>query len=207
MAGRFYLEMIRIFGELPNKALARALGVDPTSIIQWKRGAEPSRDTIKKICQRKGWRTADEYDRLNRIAEGIPEEDLSGNEWINGIFRAFAGHSMKNFSPEDREKILQLRTAYIDAIWEATPVPATQEEMEKEIAEAYARGDMWEGPEEPEPLNPLSIDQNTHIKTLKAEIKKRDTHIASLEAEIAKLKAQIGGDSKLAPAVRVRRKK
>lgn len=199
MAGRFYLEMTRIFGELPNKALARELGIDHTSIIQWKRGAEPSRDTIRKICERKGWSTT-EYDRLNRIAEGIPEGELSRDDFTNLVFGALAGHSTKNFSPHESEKILQIRRDYIDALWEATP-PAT----EKEMAEYYASEGLDDLPDTGV-LESRLKNQEAHIKALETEIKKRDARITSLEAQIEELKAEIGGP-KQPPAVRVRRKK
>jgi hypothetical protein len=198
MAGRFYLEMTRIFGEQPNKALARELGIDHTSIIQWKRGAEPSRDTIRRICERKGWSTA-EYDRLNRVAEGIaPETQSEGDHFLELLFKTFAGSPATAFPPEFHEKIMQFKREYVDTIWKATPSMKQGEEIDSSGAD--------DEPSETDVLRGQIEDRDARIKDLETRLVDRDMCIVALHAEIDELKAPITKTLTLARGIVARRK-
>lgn len=62
-----------------NRQFAARLGVDGNTIKYWRMGGVPHPETIAKICQNLDLPSS-EYDRLNRIAQGLP--DPSFKEWL-----------------------------------------------------------------------------------------------------------------------------
>lgn len=172
-----------MFPDQSDRGLARELGIDHTSLLQWKRGAEPTRETIGKICKKKGWSAA-EYDRLNRIVEGHPKEGWPEESLIDFLFKGIARWPESRIPEPIRSEIRVLKEAIVNRVWEALPPPPEDYEEPDELIEE------------------CSLDE------LKAQIAERDARIATLEAENTKLKAHLETLSKPSDATpRARRKK
>lgn len=183
MPGRFYLEMHRIFEGLSDRGIARELGLDHSSVRQWKRGSEPSGETIKKICQRRGWSTAEE-ERLNLIADGYAPEEPKQKALVEHLFKTIVRWPESRIPEPIRSEIRDLKEAIVNRVWEALPPPPEDYEEPDELIEE------------------CSLDE------LKAQIAERDVRIATLEAENTKLKAHLETLSKPSDATpRARRKK